>query len=100
MKSPTVTRGSIASIQALVSSQAASNVLVDIEIYDPAGNKVFQRWFENQSFQRGQTREFPVAWNVPNHTERTSYMVKIGVFTPGWSAVRSWQDQAAQFTVR
>jgi hypothetical protein len=100
MTSPTVSRGSMASIQALVSSQAASNVLVDIEIHDQNGNKVFQRWFENQTFQRGQTREFAVAWTVPSHNGQTSYVVKIGIFNPDWSALRSWQDEAIQFAVR
>jgi hypothetical protein len=90
----------MASIQALVSSQAASNVLVDIEIHDQNGNKVFQRWFENQTFQRGQTREFAVAWTVPSHNGQTSYVVKIGIFNPDWSALRSWQDEAIQFAVR
>jgi hypothetical protein len=99
VSSSTVSRGSTASIKASVTSQAASTDLVDIEVYDSSGHKMFQRWFDNQSFSAGQTRGYTAAWMVPNQTQVGMYTVKIGIFSPGWGTLRSWQDQAAQFSV-
>jgi hypothetical protein len=100
MRSSSVPRGSTASITASVSSQAASTVLVDVEVYDSSGNKVFQRWFDNQSFSAGQTRDYTVTWTVPSQTKPGMYTVKIGVFSSGWGQLRDWQDNGARFAVR
>jgi len=96
----TVRRGSTVSIKASVTSQAASTDLVDIEVYDSTGHKMFQQWFDNQSFSAGQTRTYGVAWTVSNQTPTGTYTVKIGVFIPGWGQLLSWDDQAAQISVR
>jgi hypothetical protein len=87
-------------IAASVTSSAAANVLVDIEVYSPSGAKVFQRAFDNQAFTAGQKRTYSVSWRVPGTAQRGTYVVKLGIFGPGWSGLRSWNDSAVRFTVR
>ena len=50
---------------ALVQSATALTTIVDIEIYDPGVNQVYQVWFENQAYAAGQQRSYPVSWQVP-----------------------------------
>jgi hypothetical protein len=95
-----VARGSAVSIVARVTSATASNALVDVEVYDPAGSKVFQQFFDNQTFAAGQQRQYTVPWTVPTGAAVGTYRVKIGVFNPGWGTLHDWEDNAGQFTVR
>ena len=55
-------------INASVKSAAASSVLVDVEAYSAAGQKVFQSYADNQSFTAGQTRTYAIPWQVPSTT--------------------------------
>jgi hypothetical protein len=75
------------------------NALVDVELYAPNGQRVHQQVFDNQAFVASQQRSFPVAWSVPNTAAAGVYAVKIGVFSPGWGTVYSWNDNATTFAV-
>ena len=94
-----VAAGDTASISTSVSSSQASTVLVDVEIYDPSGARVFQQFWDNQSFTANQTRAFTTSWSVPATAGTGSYTVKIGVFSPGWGSLYTWNNQAAVFSV-
>ena len=72
---------------------------MDVEIYSPAGAKVHQQFFDNQTFGAGQTRQYTVTWQVPASAIAGTYTVKIGVFQPGWGTLYHWNDKAAQFSV-
>ena len=74
--------------------------LFDVEIYSPSGRKVYQKFYDNQPFKAGIVRAFSTSWTIPASAEKGIYTVKIGVFKPGWSGLLSWNDRAAQFTVR
>lgn len=95
-----VKAGGTESIGASVTSATALGALVDVEIYNSAGAKVFQQWFDNQSFSAAQTRTYKVNWAVPSSTKAGTYTVKIGVFSPGWTHLYTWNNNAAQFTVK
>jgi hypothetical protein len=94
-----VADGGTAAITAFVTSDATSTALVDIEVYSPSGSKVFQRWFDNQSFSAGQARRYTVKWAIPVGTASGTYTVKVGVFSPGWGTVYQWNDAAARIVV-
>lgn len=81
-------------------SSQNTSALFDIEIYSPSGRKVYQKFYDNQSFTAGIVRSFGTSWTIPASAEKGIYTVKIGVFKPGWSGLLSWNDRAAQFTVR
>jgi hypothetical protein len=91
--------GGSVSINATITSSAALSALVDVEIYNPAGVKVGQQFFDNQSFSVNQTRSFPVSWTVPSGSAMGPYSVRIGIFAPGWTSIRHWNGNAAGFNV-
>ena len=82
-----------------VRSSTASNVLVDLEIYDSSGAKVFQQFWDNQTFSAGQTRTYSATHSVPLTARTGTYTVSIGIFGPGWSSFIAWNGQAAVFAV-
>jgi hypothetical protein len=87
-------------VTARVTASAATKVLVDIEIYSPSGERVFQKYYDNTAFAKDQTRSFSPSWKVPRFSEKGTYTVKIGVFSPGWGTLHYWNESAATFTVR
>jgi hypothetical protein len=73
---------------------------VDIEVYNPSGSKVFQQFYDNQTFSAGQQRSYSSSWSVPTTAAQGTYTVKIGVFRVGWDTLYSWNNNAAQFVVQ
>jgi hypothetical protein len=94
-----VTRGGTTLIAASVKSLTAATALIDVEVYDAAGAKVFQQVWNNQAFRAGQTRAFNSTWSVPVTSMPGTFTVKIGVFSPGWSTLYMWNNLAAVTTI-
>jgi hypothetical protein len=86
-------------ITSSITSSQASVVLVDVEVYDPSSNKVFQQWFDNQSFTPGQNRTFSSTWQVASAAAAGTYTIDIGIFSPGWSALRTWNGSAGSESI-
>ena len=98
--SPTLAqRGSSVTLTASVKSNTAISALVDLEVYSASGTKVFQQVWDNQSFSAGQTRTLSVAWPVSASAASGTYTVAIGVFSPGWGTLYSWNSNAAKVSV-
>jgi hypothetical protein len=95
-----VSRGSAVRLQARVLSTTSRSALVDVEVYNPAGTRVFQRFYDNQAFSAGVARTFSPAWTVPKNAATGTYTVKIGVFAPAWGTLFTWNNSATTFTVR
>ena len=91
-----LTSGATETVSVKVVSSAATNALVDVEIYNAAGSKVAQQWFDNQAFVAGTGRTYKMVY-VPGPTG--TYTVKVGVYTVGWGTLRSWNNGASAFTV-
>ena len=70
-----------------------------MEVYDSLGNRVFQHFWDGQSFTASQTRTFTAAWSVPGTASPGTYSVKLGIFSTGWGKLYNWNNQAATFTV-
>jgi hypothetical protein len=94
-----VAPGGTASISASVTSRQASTVLVDVELYDPAGTKVFQQFWDNQAFSAGQTRTYTASWSVPATAASGAYSIAVGVFSPGWGTLNNWNGSAGTLSV-
>lgn len=94
-----VAPGASVTVTAAVTSEAATNVLVDVEIYGPSGAKVHQSVFDNQSFAAGQTRSFAVTWSVPANEPQGTHTLRVGIFGVGWGPLRHWNNSAAIFNV-
>ena len=95
-----MSRGGAITITARVTSKYAGNALIDVEVYNPSGQRVYQRSWDAQSFTAGQTRSYRPTWTVPTSAATGTYIVKIGVFSPGWGTLHHWNDRAVTFTVR
>lgn len=94
-----VNPGKLATITASVTSKNAGNVLIDVEVYNPAGTKVHQTFFSNQSFTAGQTRQFTVNWTTGATIVTGNYSVRIGVFSNDWSTLHHWNSIAGTVKV-
>ncbi len=91
-------RGQTVTLAASIeSSLAADNMIVDLEIYNPTGAKVGQKYYQGQNFAAG--RAMAYSWNyvVPEGAGLGAYTLKVGVFTPGWSSDVYWNNSAASF---
>ncbi|HZQ35580.1 MAG TPA: hypothetical protein VFD32_06580 [Dehalococcoidia bacterium] len=91
--------GARQTVTASVTSATACTALVDVELYSPSGQKVFQKLWDTQSFAAGQSSAFSLTWAVPAGAPTGSYTVKVGVFSAGWGQLYTWDDTAATFTV-
>jgi hypothetical protein len=95
-----VAAGSTETIQTRVTSaSAASNILVDLEIYNSAGQKVAQNAIGGQSFTAGQARDYSWPFLVPTSFPTGTYTVKIGIFSGDWATLFVWENNAATFQV-
>jgi hypothetical protein len=98
--SPTaVGRGQLITITATVASSTTRKALVDVEIYNGSGTKVFQSAWDAQSFTPGAARNFATSWTVPTNEALTAHSVRIGVFGSGWGQLYHWNANAASFAV-
>ena len=95
----TLSRGSTENITATVKVDRAITAIVDVEVYGPNGQKVFQKYFDNATLAANTQRTFAASWAVPTGAARGTYMVRIGVFSPGWSQLYSWNNAAVPFVV-
>ena len=87
-----VPRGATATIQVTVRSAAAATALVDIEVSNSLGN-VHQRFWDQQAFTAGQTRTFSTQWAVPANARLERHTVRVGIFGPGWTGLRHWNNR-------
>jgi hypothetical protein len=91
--------GSNFSLQASIKASAAASALVDMEVYDAGGNKVYQQFADNQSFSAGQTRSFNFNWASPSNQTSGQYTLSVGVFTSDWRTNYAWSGNAASFNL-
>jgi hypothetical protein len=94
-----VSAGSTVAIRASVVSKHAATGIVDIEVYGPDHQRLFQKFFDNQELDSGKGRTYMTAWDVPASEPSRLDTIKIGVFTPGWGRVSHWNDNAAVMSV-
>jgi outer membrane protein assembly factor BamB len=92
--------GGNVSLSAAVKSNTVGKALVDVEVYDASFKKVFQQYWDAQSFTAaGQTLTFNGAWRAPASTAPGTYTVMVGVFSPGWGTLYNWNSSGATFVV-
>jgi hypothetical protein len=82
------------------SGTAASDLIVDLEIYDAAGQKVAQSAIGGQSFAAGEARDYTWAYPVPSALPAGTYRVTVGIFSGDWATLYLWENQAGTFVVQ
>jgi hypothetical protein len=70
----------------------ASDVIVDVEVYNSANAKIFQQFFSGQQFSASQTRTYSPVWTPQS---AGTYRMTIGVFSSDWAKNYYWSNQAA-----
>jgi hypothetical protein len=91
--------GQSVSVNAVIknnNSQTMNDILVDTEVYNSSGGKVFQQYVEHQNFAANETKTISANWTP---TTNGTYTIKIGVFSAGWANLYTWVDNAGTFSV-
>ncbi|HEV7663935.1 MAG TPA: hypothetical protein VGQ62_10410 [Chloroflexota bacterium] len=76
-----------------------ANVLVDFELYDNRGQRVWQVWHDNLQFQGGAVSSDIAVFTIPDSLPAGQYTLKAGVFSAGWGTQYAWNDNAGKLTV-
>ncbi|MBC8139414.1 MAG: cellulase [Fibrella sp.] len=71
--------------------------IVNMEVYNAAGQKVNQQVSSGQNFSTNQTRSYTFSWTP---TTAGTYTVKIGIFNSTWGTMYHWNNGATTITVR
>jgi len=82
----------------ITANQTVANELVDFEVYNAAGAKVWQTWRSPLSFKAGTPRAVTASWPIPRTQPPGAYTLKLGVFTSAWS-FQAWNNAARAFAV-
>src|SRR5262249_44164892 len=86
-------------IDGKVTAIVGAPALVGLEVDTPSGERALQQVYEGQSCRPGETKAYSLVWTVPPDAAPGDYVVKVGVFAPGWGTRYDWNDAAATFTV-
>ena len=70
-----------------------------MEVFNAAGNRVYQQVANNQSFAANETRNFSFNWVSPANQAVGQYTLSVGVFKNDWSSNYTWSSNAASFAV-
>jgi hypothetical protein len=93
------TRGKTITLSTAVQASVYSpNMIVDLEVYNPAGTKVAQTFYQSQTFGAGQNAHYNWKYAVPATAATGNYTLKVGVFNSAWSLVY-WDNTAVTFPV-
>ena len=90
----TAPAGQAVAITASVKSSTTRKALIQVQVDDQAGRKVFQTSWDNRSLKAGQAIQLGTSWSTAGLAPGP-YTVKIGVFAPRSSSLLHWNDQAA-----
>lgn len=82
----------------ITANSSIGNELVDFEVYNSAGAKIWQAWDSPVSFVAGKPTRFTSSWTLPAQQAAGTYTLKLGVFTSNW-AFQAWDDNAATLNV-
>jgi len=91
--------GTTFALNASIKATAAATVLVDFEVYDAAGNRVYQQVVNNQTFAANETKNISVNWATASNQAQGQYNLSIGVFKSDWSSNYTWSSIAASFAI-
>lgn len=82
-----VGQGSSYQVSVSDGGNALTNGLVDVEVHDASGAKVYQQFFSNQNFNAGQAQSYNISWTP---SSAGAYTLQVGVFSANWSSVLYW----------
>lgn len=98
VSAPTVQKGTTVAMTVKVENEGrtAHSSIVDLEVKDATGKKVFQRFQLAQKIEKGKSRFYLYQW-TPEIPGR--YTIGAGVFGPGWSPKLKFEESLASIVV-
>lgn len=81
------------------STTAASNVIIDLELYNSVNQRVDLKYFTAQSFTAGQSRTYTWTYVVPAAFAYANYTLQAAVFSANWASMLYWNSTAAAWSV-
>jgi Glycosyl hydrolase family 12 len=76
---------------------AASNIIVDLEVHDAAGQKIAQEVYSGQRFAAGQTLAY--TWSWPGAPAAGTYHFVVAVLDASWSTLYTTVNPAAAVAI-
>ncbi|MDX1934468.1 MAG: glycoside hydrolase family 44 protein [Capsulimonadales bacterium] len=94
----TVARNSSARVGITVRNTGGpvSGAIIDLEIYNAAGQRVYQQFVSGQNFASSESRAYSWNWTP---TAAGVYSIKIGLFSGNWSTLYHWNNGVTTVTV-
>lgn len=91
--------GSSVQFRATMTASCATAGLIDFEVYNASGTRAWVNWKDNQQLTgKQQTSSF--TWAIPVNLTTGAYTLKIGVFSPNWGKLYSWNNAALKLSVQ
>ena len=95
-----VAAGSATSLTATVQANAElAGAVVDFEVYNAAGRRVYQSWQSPITLAPNTARTFTSTWQPATNQPSGVYTLKVGVFGSGWAPLYAWNDTSNTFVV-
>ncbi len=91
--------GGTALVTARVLPSQTTYALVDMEVYNASGTKVYQAFLDNRFMQGNVWHDYTFRWTTPPNLPSGVYTVRVGVFSPGWATAYSYNARAAMISV-
>jgi hypothetical protein len=83
----------------VTTSGPLTGAIVDFEVYDATGAKIYQTYQSGVTFAANVPQTFNAAWAVPASQASGTYTLQIGIFGAGWSPLYAWDNTGATFIV-
>lgn len=93
-----IVAGNTTTAQIVVRAPSRLSALVDLEVNDARGGRVWQS-FQDQQVLDDQPRTFTFDWATPANLAPGTYTIKVGVTEPNWGRLYTWVDNAASVTI-
>lgn len=97
-----VSAGSSSQLSVSVFSPNTTNhVLIDLELYNKAGQKVVQTYFDNIAIPKAGTGNYQDVYSLftPTNLPSGTYTFKAGLFHPGWNGLIEWYNYIGALTI-
>jgi hypothetical protein len=76
-----------------------ATLLIDYELWDADGQKVWQTWHDDQPIHPGPMLTDAAVMTVPDTLPPGDYTLVSGVFSAGWGTAYAWNDHAGTLTI-
>jgi hypothetical protein len=79
------------------SKTAVNNILLDLEVYNQSGQKVAQKYLDNQQLAANTGTNMSLTWTP---SDPGTYTIRAGIFTAGWTRNLVWNNSVGTLVVK